>query len=241
VTRKDALLYARTRQHAATVERAQRIVTEALAVAPSWYVAFSGGKDSTCVLHLVREQAPDTAAQFSARQWDLPETLDTLAGTPNLRRTAHHDMDGSDWLPSWDSPELARQNGAVWLERDEYKLTRGAHEDGVFLGLRSAENEYRRRHLLRFGPLFRCASGMWHANPIAAWSVLDVWAYILSRDVPYNRAYDVMERLGVSLGMQRIGPFSRALNAGSLAILKRGWPEVFNRLSAAHPEARAYA
>jgi len=241
VTRRDlALLQAGLSQHKRRVAEAQSIVRRALAAAPSWYVALSGGKDSTCILHLVRELDPETRANFSQRQWDLPETLDYLNTIDGLDRVTYEANAGQPWLPNWDSRAEAEAHGVRWLEREEIG-TRGSKEAGVFLGLRADENSYRQRHLDRFGPLFRTEAGIWHANPISAWSVLDVWAYIYSHAVPYNPAYDVMERIGVPLGEQRVGPFGFALHAGSLAILKRGWPTVFNDLAAQHPEARSYA
>ena len=51
-----------------------------------------------------------------------------------------------------------------------------------------------------------------------------------------------MSEIGVPLEQQRIGPLAvdSVLGYGQLAILKRGWPDVFNRYAARHPEARNY-
>jgi phosphoadenosine phosphosulfate reductase len=223
------------------VERAAAVVSRALEAAPSWYIALSGGKDSTCVLNLVRALAPSIRANFSQRQWDLPETLEYLAGVPSLDRVSYNAHAGREWLPNWESRDEAQAAGVRWLSGEEIK-TRGSSEAVVFLGLRADENRYRREHLRKFGSLYYCeATNQWHCNPIAEWSALDVWAYICAGDIPYSAAYDVMERIGVPLEQQRVGPFGFALNAGSLAIIKRGWPEFYNQLAAQHPEARSYA
>ena len=83
---------------------------------------------------------------------------------------------------------------------------------------------------------------MWHCNPIHDWTWRDVWAYIVSQGLGYNRAYDRLEEMGIEPERQRIGPLAveRALGYGQVAILKRGWPELYNRFVAAHPEASQY-
>jgi 3'-phosphoadenosine 5'-phosphosulfate sulfotransferase (PAPS reductase)/FAD synthetase len=238
-----ARLHAKTKEYRSRVDRARRIIDRAREACPTWYVAFSGGKDSSCVLHLVRSVAPDTTAVTSVRQWDLPETEELLAATPNLHRITYDGYTGKEWARRWESREqlMARHPDARWLAVDEIQ-SRGTKERGVFLGLRAEEAGYRKLHLRALGTLYDCEkTGKWHCNPIAWWSVRDVWAYIAENDVPYNRAYDVMQEMGIAADAQRIGPFDYALNAGALAILKRGWPEYFNRIAAQHPEARQYA
>jgi 3'-phosphoadenosine 5'-phosphosulfate sulfotransferase (PAPS reductase)/FAD synthetase len=116
--------------------------------------------------------------------------------------------------------------------------------DTVLLGLRQEESAIRRMHLRKFGPLFYSESDKsWHCNPIHDWTWLDVWAYIISNHLDYNRAYDRLEEIGVAPEHQRVGPLAveQVLGYGQMAILKRGWPELFNRFASEHPEAREYS
>lgn len=225
-----AILHAKTRQFAYRVKQARRIIEQAWRACPTWYVALSGGKDSTAVFDL----AGDVPAVFSDDEWWLPETEQYIkrlqaAGRDVrwVRTNAHH----AEWFETsgeWDGiPHYAREQG--W--------------NGVFLGLREDESSARRVHLRMQGPLFFAKSdGAWHCNPIAKWSVMDVWAYIVSRNLDYNRAYDRLSEIGVPLARQRIGPLAveRALGYGMIAILKRGWPDLYNRFVEKYPEARAY-
>ena len=229
-----AALHARTTNFQSKVRSAQRIVQKAFEIDDSRpYVALSGGKDSTVVFDLARHIMPSISGVWSDDEWWLPETLAyverlQVAGydVQQIRTNAHH----ADWFEvegDYDGiPDYASRKG--W--------------NLVFLGLRQEESGARRVHLRTFGPLFKTASGVWHCNPIHNWTWRDVWAYIVSRGIDYNRAYDRLEVIGVEPQYQRIGPFAveRALGFGQLAILKKGWPDLYNKFCQAHPEARSY-
>lgn len=245
--REAAYLHAKTGSFRSALARARAISMRALAANDGWYVAVSGGKDSTCVLALVRECAPAAPAVSSIQEWRLPETAEYLARVGNLALTASGTDHGTNWAPNWEGEDDIPE-GVAWLGAkiggdDRTVKNYGRSETGVFLGTRADESRARRKLMRARGPLFfnQC-NQVWQCSPIAHWSVLDVWAYILSERLDYNRAYDVMERIGVPLDQQRIGPFAveKVLGRGQLAILKQGWPAVWNGYAAAHPEARLY-
>jgi phosphoadenosine phosphosulfate reductase len=235
---------ARTQAFQRTVARAQRYIDALFDVSPSSYVSFSGGKDSSVLLHLVRSVCPNAVAILSDDEWHLPETEALIAATPNLIRVART-LQHAAWFTAWrDSSAADVGQDTTWVDGARWSWARDTlGYTGVLMGLRADENARRKLHLRTHGPLFYSkAHGMWHANPLAWWTVRDIWTYIHAYDVPYNAAYDVLDRLGIPLERQRIGPFAvdRVLGYGQLAILKAGWPDVFNRFAAAHPEARNY-
>jgi 3'-phosphoadenosine 5'-phosphosulfate sulfotransferase (PAPS reductase)/FAD synthetase len=229
-----AAMHAKTPGYIHRLDRARAIIRDAMALNFLPYVAFSGGKDSTAVMALVREQYLTVPAVWSDDEWYLPETDEYMARIKatgidlrHIRTNAWH----TDWL----------QVAGDWSGIPQYAARQGWAL--CFLGLRQEESAKRRVHLRKYGPLFFAASDdFWHGNPVHDWSWRDVWAYIVSQGLDYNRAYDVLESLGVPPEHQRIGPLAveRALGYGQLTILKRGWPDLFNRFAAAHPEARAY-
>lgn len=229
-----ALLHSKSKIFAIRVEQARQIIKNALQKIKSPYVAFSGGKDSTVVYSLVREYISDISAIWSDDEWFLPETFEYIQrlqqsglNVQQIRTNAIH----TEWFRvkgDWDGiPDYARCHNF----------------DGVFLGLRQEESAIRRVHLRTLGSLFYAKKdGFWHCNPIHNWTWQDVWAYILSKGIDYNKAYDKLEEMGIDPKHQRIGPFAveRVLGHGQIVILKRGWIDLYNQFAAEHPEVKIY-
>ena len=226
------ILYANTSAHKSKVLQAKRIIESAFkALSPSlWYVAFSGGKDSTVVLDLVRHLDSHIVGIWSDDEFYLPETINYMyrlkkAGI-NIRQIQEKAVH-TEWF-------TAHVDGEVQIVADEY--------DGVFLGLRAQENKYRKLYLRKYGTLHLTSKRKWLCNPIAWWKIEDVWAYIFCHALDFNKAYLRLSEIGVPLERQRIGPYAteRALGYGQLAILKKGWPEEYQRFCAKFSQASRY-
>ena len=229
-----AALHARMGEYRHRLRSARRIIREALETEGRAYVALSGGKDSTVVYALARELRSDIPAIWSDDEWWLPETMEYMQrlqavglDVRQIRTNAHH----AEWF------DVAGDYDGVadYARRQGWGL--------VLLGLRQEESAIRKAHLRRRGPLFFSpSSGQWHCNPIHNWTWRDVWAYIVSEGPDYNRAYDRLEEIGLEPQWQRVGPLAveKVLGYGKLAELKRGWPDLYNRFVAVHPEAGTY-
>lgn len=235
--------HATTKAHRSAVQRSVSIISTAMETIQNGFIAVSGGKDATCVMHLVTQICPDTLLVHADDEWCLPETEAYLASMPGLLRIANRAWH-ADWFCAWDdnlshAPDGVEQSSVPYWQwvRDTYGC------DGVFLGLRAEENSKRRMYLRKYSNLhYSQGHQMWLCNPIGHWKTSDVWAYIAGNGIPYNQAYERLEEIGVPRDRQRIGPLAveRALGYGQLAILKRGWPDVFNRFAERYPEARSY-
>lgn len=232
-TKQLALLHAKLKIFEIRLAQARNVISDALALQKKPYVAFSGGIDSTVVFELVKEQMSGIVGIWSDDKWYLPETSEYVKrmqrgnDVRHIRTNAYH----AEWFSvtgDWDGiPEYAKS----------------LNMEMVFLGLRQDENSYRRVHLRKYGSLFFAQSDdTWHCSPIHEWSRLDVWAYIYSYGLDYNRAYDKMDSMGIPMKRQRIGPLAqrKVLGYGQIAILKKGWPDLFNRFAAEYPDARSY-
>jgi len=230
-----------------------RLVCQTSAVIREWLdvsehpcVAFSGGKDSSVMLYLIRALRPDTPAMYGDDEYVFPETKELVATTPNVFKTAGH-IQHSEWFTAWDDRSQLPAD-REWVESVEFKslTAQWLHNhgyDGIAVGLRAEENPGRRIGIKTYGQVFFAqAKKLWTCWPLAYWKTDDIWTAIVYYNIPYNRAYDRMFELGVPRNLQRIGPFGnhKAVAMGQMTVIKRGWPELYNRFYAAHPDAGRY-
>jgi phosphoadenosine phosphosulfate reductase len=262
-------IHARSGAFLRKLERTRAIIRDALATPLGegriWYVAYSGGVDSTVMLDLVWEHAPQIPMLWGDDGFDLPETLVFLDET-EARLRQHIIRVRSlnpwrDWCHEMERPDLAEDpaafavwgNPRVW-DHEWRSLTQDAPlhgYGGVFLGLLGHRWQHGgestgRAMQLRGGtrPLYQVAAegGIWHCSPLADWTKRDVWAYVAGRDIAYNAAYDVQARLGVPIERRRIAPSTcfRAMDQGTHAMLRRGWPTLWNEIVALFPAVKRY-
>lgn len=251
-------LHAKLPVYKRKVDKARAIIDEALALNIVWYIAFSGGIDSTVLLDmLLGVHLPILTGDDGA---DYLETLQFLNSTEQrygfeLQRIRCLEP-WRDWCLEMGRPDLAElgpEMDAAWINPHQWhhtwpSLKEAVHHgySGVFLGLLASESRGR-GYALKNGhkPRYQVASeqGMWHCSPLASWDKRDIWAYILSRDIPYNPAYDKLAELGVPLENRRIAPLTcfRVVQWGSVTVLRYGWPEMYNELSATFPKVREYS
>lgn len=235
-------LYSRLRQHKHRVEWARQRVSEWLEKVKRPYVSYSTGKDSTCVLHLVREQAPDTPAVYWDADCAFPESKELLGQTDNVI-VFETDEPFLETLRRFDfgDPRLENETmrttvwGPIRRLQEEYGF------DGMAYGLRMEES--RGRELLgkqRGGVFYHHRDKVWACQPIYDWLYDDVWAFIVTNGLAYcgtyDRMWDMPER------EQRISYWAGETNRerGRWAWLKRNYPELFNHFAAEFPETRCY-
>lgn len=65
-------------------------------------------------------------------------------------------------------------------------------------------------------------------------------SYVASSGLAYNPVYDRLAELGVPLEDRRVAPLTcyRVLHLGASAVFRRGWPGLYNQLSAVFPALR---
>lgn len=219
------------------IDEALAAIGRALQCARRPYVAFSGGKDSLALLCLVHSLNPAVPFAWSDDELELPETVAYMQmiqavdadGLFTVRlATAVH----AGWFRPWE-------DAPFWREPLPGSIPKGptrsewAHDSGydlVFTGLRMRENRRRRDWLGQTGPIYRAktvpGAWEWRCCPLWDWSADDVWHLIHERGLPYNRVYDVFERIGVHRHAQRVGPLPLARRVH----LAEGWPDTLSRL-----------
>jgi 3'-phosphoadenosine 5'-phosphosulfate sulfotransferase (PAPS reductase)/FAD synthetase len=184
--RETFQLWSRTEQHTRALHEARAIIERALESAQKPYIAYSGGKDSTVMAHLVLQYAPDTMVLH----WDygrafVPEPIQReilrnarLIGVRNLR---------IETSPLYAKLGRRAQNvlGRHLIGRLLPQLAQEGY-DLAFVGLRKQESPKRKRRIRAGKPL----STIPECYPLQNWDWRDVWAYIVTHKLPYLSLYD---------------------------------------------------
>lgn len=109
------------------------------------------------------------------------------------------------------------------------------------LGMRAAENKNKRGAFLRRAGDTYQARGLTVCNPLAWWSGTDVWAYILSRGLPYPRAYDCETHGQTRETIRNTGWLSTdGAHDGRISWLRRHFPDQYFQLEEDFPQVRQY-
>lgn len=241
--RKTFLLYGRLPIFQRTVQRAEQRVSEWLTKVTRPYVAYSGGKDSICILALVRAQTlPPVPAVYFDAQCTFPEVETLLAQDPYLLKYPADE-------PFLDTLTRCGLSGQAVEEETMRTTVYGPiarllaeyHFDGVCYGLRAEESRGRALNAYTRGAVFQYKrDGLWACQPIWDWTYMDVWAFIVSRNLSYCGTYDKL--WDARQEDQRISYWAGETKRryGRYAWLKRNYPSLWNQLVAAMPEASAY-
>lgn len=241
------LLRARLGSFQRKVNRALQLIEQARALGTIG-VSFSGGKDSTVLLDLVRRVIPDAPAAFFDSGAELADTLafvrdtdniDVIPAIPSLIECCKQ---GGYWGHESDTPDITFDFGEILITVPARKFAERHNLAVSALGLRAQESSARHLNACRSGTLYKHSDGLWRLCPLAFWDTDDIWAYIASRELPYNVAYDKMAALGMTRETMRISCVlgASAAGFGRYAYLRQIDPVLWNRLAADFPKVRAY-
>lgn len=187
------------------IEEAHRNIARSVASRLKAYCSYSGGKDSTVLVHLCLSVDPDMMVfHWKFSPWQLPGPIEAEV-LRNLERL------GAKNKLIETSPQYAKYKRSLPSEifyrslfgRVEPALVEAGY-DLCFLGLRAEESGARKR---------RTKDG-WDKpgkipthHPLKDLKWQDVWAYIVSHDLPYLGWYDTQESLGIGYDRSRFGMF----------------------------------
>lgn len=215
------------------VERSLQVVKEFLEITENPYIAWSTGKDSTACIGLVREFRNVVAVNMD-NGVELPDNAEVLRQIDNVY-VYHADRLFLDLMDEYgfESPKLKKGNFVRRFEQEH-------NFDGVIMGLRRDENAVRKRYLR--GHIYQRKDGMWTCLPILHWSMYDVFAYLLVKELPIHPMYtrDSLQ----PLEHRRVGGYISGRNRGSeygrFVWLREQYPETWQELSARYPEVKQY-
>jgi len=160
-------------------------------------VAFSGGKDSTVVLDIVRRIRPETVAVFCNTGVEHKLTYEYIDRVDDKvvlkpKKTFWQCVDEYGF-PEQKGKGKNRVNACCeWLKDKPMKdFIKKEGVDLVFTGLTMAESRQRMMFLKHYGDYMYVKSwGCWKAHPISDWSEEAVWKYIKGNNLDYNKGYD---------------------------------------------------
>lgn len=237
--------HAQTAAFAARVAEAEALLREFLSQSRKPYVAYSGGKDSQVVLDLAVRLKPDIMVVWEDEEWIYPTTLAALEATERHYGIAIHRLRYEGVIKtffaefdSYNPPPVLRPYPVY---RDIQHFFEAHRLDGYVLGIRTEESNLRRKSIGRRGAIG--VNRSWNVRyvyPIYNWRLRDVWAYIVSRELPVNEAYALMLNEGVPLKSARVSSLcvAEVYRLGVLSVIKKLWPETWNEFVRCNPEVQ---
>lgn len=191
------------------------------------YVAFSFGKDSSVLLHMLMQHNPNIQAVFFSRiETNLTDRFQELnewwvAKGANIRNVYFEEV-------SVNNVGKAIIPIAAKKIRHEY--------DSYFIGLRAEEAKGRRISLKKHGMIYLSkSSNMMRIAPLAFWTVKDIIAYMCEHDIPFLNRY-----LNQGLTARTVAGISSKFPEDSLSYLRQYDITAFNKVLEVLPDAKFF-
>ena len=191
------------------------------------YVSFSAGKDSSVIAHACHERHPGIAMLMVdpgvPTHWTLRERTNWLdyATVNGWNLTV---FPWNKWGTRRDEETTEEYQARVHADmfRDLHAYAERSGLTCRIMGLRAAESRARRYSIGRRGAVYSYAGGGSAMLPISTWQTDDVWAYIVTNNLPWLEIYD-------AIGPQaRNGLVGRSGEEfGRHELLRRHYPEVW--------------
>jgi len=181
------------------LELANRCIAEVLQQSKKPCVAFSGGKNSLVLLHLVLQQKKDIIVLFNNTTNEFPETVKyvrELGKQWNLNLCeVRPKMTFWQVVEKFGFPHISRyQYGeprccVILKKAPAERFYRRNGIDAVFTGISTSESRVRRVHIAHNGMIYKSKTTI-RGYPLAFFTDEDTWRYIREHDLPVNPVYE---------------------------------------------------
>ena len=245
IERRGLLAHAQTAPFRRHVQFALDEVAKALAIGKT-LVSTSWGKDSVALCDITLRVNQSVPLVHLQSPYELPGGEHVVEhfrerGAPIVTLQTRKSLDDYvAWLQQYGLGYERESRAKVGRARKAGELSEWASTSGhivQILGMRADESAVRRRVFRSKGTTYQRADGGFISNPLAWWTVRDIWAYLVSRDLPWHRLYDCETH-----GMTR----DRLRNCGWLTVagdvtdwripwLRANFPEQYAELAANFP------
>jgi len=245
--KKTDLLHAKTLDFIQKVDDAHKIIQKALMIMEKPYLSFSGGKDSTVMLHLVLKHIPDITVVYWDAGASFPDTEQLIKRVQkewniNFIRYKTEPIMNVFRTYGIDHPDIEHKTMIATVYNPIHGLLKKHRFDGVFVGLRKEESFGRRQLIKHKGRVFwNNTYKLIECLPVANFTVKDIWAYITFFNLPYNTVYDktTMQHRNEIRTSYWCGESAREF--GRWMWLKKNYPELYNKFASEFPEVRQYS
>lgn len=239
--KEEFLLYSGLPRFKKNVEKSKNIIKEFLSICPESYLAWSTGKDSTCVRHLLSIINPNIPSIHFDLGVEYPSTYeykklfpDTITFKPEIGiidKLQKYGFDTKEAATHCKKPAFINEFKNELLK---YK--------GFFMGLRYDESRAR-SYLRKRGSIYQKKDGNWICNPISFWKFHDVFAYLYSNEIPIHPHY-TMKNSSQPVKERRVSGFlagrNRAANFGRFFWFSRQYPDIFKEMCFIFPGLKQY-
>ena len=247
--------WAQTPEHIARVGRARKTLLAFAGSSGAWRLMWSGGKDSTVMVHLAANAGIGPVHAVSVKDdLDFPgekEYLLELAGRwavdlevlhPPMSLIAHVVAHEDCYAVGGDihGREADLSRVAFYPILREHHVEHGPYD--IVLGLRSEESRGRKANRAVRGLIYRKKDGQSVCQPIADWRDLDVYAYLIANEVPILPLYRCV-RLAEAPGRVRKSWWlpGKAATQGGTIWLRTYYPSLFAKLRRMLPQHGQFA
>jgi 3'-phosphoadenosine 5'-phosphosulfate sulfotransferase (PAPS reductase)/FAD synthetase len=255
--REKYLLAARLPAFRRKVDRSLLLIQEALTYPGKWMISYSSGKDSTVLLDLL-VSAGWKGMGFHCICSDYEDPPENQTQTERARQMYGVDIRDIYCYGEYDAWREAGHFFCDPVTETEKKVARRANtefkkvssqfmrENGIsnmFMGLTKEESRVRSITLSARGSLYYSKGrNGWTCCPLANWTATDIWAYIVSRGLPYLSVYDTPNFSREKIRNELTVMYCPSIVAhGELLQYRLAYPELFARLQKEFPNVKRYA
>ncbi len=170
---------------------ALNLIEDTISLHPDYSLSclHSSGKDSSITHHLVKQVMPNIPVVFNNTSLDCADSYKFIKQIPNVTilspETGFYQWRKREWfIPT----RLARSCCSIYKEKPMIEQLDSNIKYLFFMGMRNAESSRRST----YQDIWQ--NNKWSNNwtallPIRTWTDLDVWLYILWRDITFNIKY----------------------------------------------------
>jgi 3'-phosphoadenosine 5'-phosphosulfate sulfotransferase (PAPS reductase)/FAD synthetase len=249
--RRECLMWSRTACHENRVEAAKRATIDMHDCCPSAYVAFSGGKDSAVLLHLVASLIPGVRAMSVKDDMDFPGEVEYVRDMARkagaILDVLYPEFSLQQWLVDnavrFDVDDDLHSRGTEFSDKafyqvvEQYRIAHGS--PGVYLGLRKYESHSRMMNRTKRGVMYQKQSGEVVCQPLCDWEGRDVYAYAFKHGIEFLPLYRCVRLAKSPDKIRKSWWIMNIASIGGWTWLKTYYPSLAKKLWQMFPESRA--